>query len=206
MVEICDATISKRAVRLREALYKMGCPCCTVVCREIRDYFPAKLIVTFDDVYEKVWDVIRGDIHILVLGEKFINSTTNAESVKDESELITRIDEMLRGENSERFTFGVRDGRVFVAKAFLEICGRDVFLSHTEYMIFLYLYSFADSQEYSQADVIYSYCSRKSRIVKTDVANSIAVKVAKINGKLGNAGIAPVIHSQRGKGYYAERV
>ncbi len=207
MVEICDETISKRASALREMLYDMGCPCCTVVCREIRDYLPAKLIVTFDDVYEKVWDVLRGDIHIIVLGEKFINSTENAESVRDERELLEKIDAFLRKENgSQHFTFGVRDGRVFVAREFVEICGRDVFLSQTEYMIFLYLYSFASSKEYSQADVIYSYCSRKSRIKKSDMSNSVAVKVTKINSKLSEAGIAPLIHSQRGKGYYADKL
>ena len=85
MILVCDRTESARAARIREELYRMGCPAAVCAIPEYRTHLPARLIVTFTDALDALRQTPLDHLHAIVLGNGFVNSALNAQALRDDS-------------------------------------------------------------------------------------------------------------------------
>lgn len=202
MILICDVNVSERALNLRRNLFSRGYPCACCGIPDIGKYLPAKLIVTFTDVFDSVRRTPYDDIFVIAIGTGFVNSVLNASRALNEEELMQLINKKLC-DGMKRFPFGLKvSDSMFISNYFVEINGKAITLTQTEFMIFKYLYSFAGKDVLAQSDSVYHYCYGEYKISEDKIPNNIAVNVKKINDKFSKALPEPVIKSKRGKGYY----
>lgn len=202
MILICDVNVSERALNLRRNLFSRGFPCACCGIPDIGKYLPAKLIVTFTDMFDSVRRTPYDDIFVIAIGTGFVNSVLNAARALNEEELSSLLLEKLC-DGMIRFPFGIKvTDSLFISDYFVEINGKAITLTQTEFMIFKYLYAFAGKGVTAPTESVYHYCFGEYKISEDKIPNNIAVNVKKINDKFAKALPEPVIKSKRGKGYY----
>ena len=206
MILICDRTESARAAGIREMLYRAGCPAAVLALSDYREIMPARLIVTFTDALDALRKTPLDDLHAIALGEGFVNSALNAQSLRNEDELpkVIRRELLIRsGIGSDAVTpFGVfAHPSVFLAKDFFEIRGFRVEPTKAEYMIFKYLMSDYGRGRYLPPEVILKFCFPSNKL--RDESSAISVHISNLNKKARNACGDGIIETMRYSGYRA---
>ena len=177
MILICDVNVSIRALNLRRNLFSRGFPCACCGIPDIGKYLPARLIVTFTDVFDSVRRTPYDDIFVIAIGTGFVNSVLNATRALNEEELSERLLEKLC-DGMIRFPFGLKaSDNMFISDYFVEINEKAITLTQTEFMIFKYLYAFAGKDIIAPTESVYHYCYGEYKISENKIPNNIAVNV-----------------------------
>lgn len=204
MILVCDRTESARAARIREELYRMGCPAAVCAIPEYRTHLPARLIVTFTDALDALRQTPLDHLHAIVLGNGFVNSALNAQALRDDRELPAVIRrELYKSSGITRETpfgvFGHPD--VFFADEFMEVHGCRIRPIHAEYMIFKYLMSDFGSGRYIPPETILKFCFPSNKL--RDDSASIPVHISTLNKKARESCGMAIIETMRFSGYRA---
>lgn len=210
MVLVCDSDVSERALTLRQKILKYGCPCAVSKISDISDYLPLKLIVTFYDRFDYVRRTPYDSIFVIALGHGFVNSALNAIDVDNEEELITEMRRYLYKEagisDKRTFAFGIVEPKnnIFYSKYYVELYGKRIVLTQSEYLIFKYLTAFSGSGYFFEAEKIASFCYDNRKLGQKLVSNKISVHINHINEKVKKVNVRPFISAKRFLGYYTE--
>ena len=193
---------------LRDKIFSSGCPCAVVTLEKLNSCPCAHVIITFADKFNDVRRMPVDDIFVIAIGIGFINSALNAVRVDNENEAIETAYAHILGklgiENADKYVFGVLDEHkgVFFSEYFIEIWGRRVFFTSTEYMIFKYLIAFAGTEHKFSTDNIARLCLKKAERSQIE-SNKISVHIANINSKVKAKMGEPIIAVRRYLGHYA---
>jgi len=206
MILICDRTESARAAKIREMLYRMGCPAAVLALSDYRESMPARLIVTFTDALDALRQTPLDDLHAIAVGEGFVNSAMNAQALRNEKDLpeVLRYELLSRaGVGADEVTpFGVfGHPSVFFADDFVEIRGFRIEPTKAEYMIFKYLMSDRRNGRYLPPGVIQKFCYPSNKV--RDESAAISVHISNLNKKSRDACGVGIIETMRFSGYRA---
>ncbi len=210
MIAVCDVDLTGRAKALRKNLFAAGVPCVLSTVRELKEFRPFDLIVTYYDAFDSLRHGPYDDVHALVIGKGFVNSALNARRVDSERECVqAALDYLLeyRGIEDEQIFDGgiVSEDGIFFANKHFEVFGNAVIPTLSEYMIFKYLYAYRDSNRYFTPEQIRRYCYPRSLKGGGSLEGNIAVHVTNLNRKLTQAYGVPLIRSRRYRGYYFDK-
>ncbi len=213
MILVCDKTKSKRAAVLREKILLTGYPCAVSRISDIADYLPLVLIVTFVDVFDDVRRTPYDDVHVIAIGQGFVNSALNSTRVDSEADAIEEakryIYQLFHITKDRMMPFGVfYDTGVFMAADFFEIYGNMIIPTDREYLIFKYLHMAYHTDAYIPAERVCAFCYRASKMPKSDIesAKNLAVHVANLNQKAYSAAGYLIIKAKRFIGYRLTKI
>lgn len=206
MILIVDRTMSDRAAELRDAIFRLSCPCAVCALSEIKENLPAKVIITYSGMIDEIRRKTSDDVFVLVIGKEFINSALNAACCPDETAAVNaalRIHTDTFDSCGKPVTeFGVMlSPAVFLAYDFIEIYGNMIPLSPTESLIIKYLAAMSDENHPIPVSVIAAYCLSNGSVVSS---NSIAVHISGINSRARVYYGGSIIKSVSGRGYYSD--
>ena len=208
MFLVCDKTKSERAKTLRETILKAGYPCAYAAVSEIKEYLPLLRIITYTDTLNNVRRTPYDNIRVLAIGDDFVNSALNAEQIKEEDDVIPRIEQITKEYNhvsGDRIqTFGAYyDNDFFMSEKFFMIYGNIIEPTGREYMIVKYLQMAAKQCSYLPPERICRFCYPASKLPKDEreAAKNLAVHVNSLNRKCQNSMRCYLIESKRFIGY-----
>ncbi len=208
MFLVCDRTRSERAKALRETILRAGYPCACASVREIKEYLPLLRIITYTDTLDDVRRTPYDNIHVLAVGEGFVNSALHAEQIMTEEDVLPRIEQIIN-----EFYHVTRDwiypnGRyyddgVFIGEKIFMIYENIIEPTEREYMIFKYLQMTAKQYSYLPPERICRFCYPVSKLPKDEreAAKNLAVHVNSLNRKCQNSMRCYLIESKRFVGY-----
>ena len=207
MIAIFDLEYSERASNLKKRLFTEGIPCAVALKSDLMKCRPINVIITYYDAFENLRNRPFDDIFAIVIGNGFVNSALNAKSVSDESAAISMAKSFLLKkygvEDRQCLPFGIISNRgVFFAKKHFEIFGNIVKPTVSEYMIFKYLYAFADTAYCFGCENIRRFCYVRNTTASGNIEGNIAAHISNLNSKLSACYGNHLIRPKRSKGYY----
>lgn len=208
MFLVCDRTRSERAKALRENILRTGYPCACASVREIKEYLPLLRIITYTDVLADIRRTPYDNIRVLAVGEGFVNSALNAEQIKEEDDVLPRIEQIISEfyhvSRECVYPFGrYYDDGVFMSEKFFMISENVIEPTEREYMIFKYLQMTAKQYSYLPPERICRFCYPSSKLPKDEreAAKNLAVHVNSLNRKCQKSMRCYLIESKRFIGY-----
>ena len=204
MILVCDRDISQRAIGLRERIFAAGLPAAVSAPADFRRNQPYPLMVTFTDFFDDLRRSPYSDAYCLALGPGFVNSALKAAPVRDEAQLLPAIRQALARElkapkNAVQAFGTYLTSSLFFGTGFIEIRGRSVLLTGTEFRILYYLAACSCEQRPAPVDKIVRFCMPSGKQSTEGAENRIAAHVYGINQK-----VEPVFGGRmRYEGYYA---
>jgi len=208
MFLVCDKTRSVRAKALRETILRAGYPCACAAVSEIKEYLPLLRIITYTEVLDDVRRTPYDNVRILAIGEGFVNSALNAEPIREEEELLPKIEQVINEfyhvSPKSIYAFGrYYDDGAFMSEKFFMINENVIVPTAREYMIFKYLQMTAKQYSYLPPERICRFCYPASKLPKDEqeAAKNLAVHVNSLNRKCRKSMRCCLIESKRFIGY-----
>jgi len=206
MILIVDKTVDGRASAFREKLFSLGCPCAVATPATVKDYVPFRLILTYTDVVDEIRRLPYDNVHIVAIGDGFVNSALSAERAVDEEDAVKAAHTHLMREmnipSRHIMTFGIALPPVlFLSQYFIEINGTTVKPTPTEIMILNYLLGVSSERIPVSAEQIAKYCTPESSVPNISV---ISVHISHLNTKVRPSYGGRLIRARNGIGYFSE--